>query len=395
MREARQVKYIIAIGDGMADLAQPSLRDETPLSFAHTPCLDRLARRGRVGSTCLIPPGCAPGSLPAQLTLLGCPPAVCGCGRAALEALAHGPLADGESAVRCNLVALSDGRLLAHDGGGLTADEADALFSALRDTLTDETHRFLPGAGYRGLLVRRGAPMPVGISPDALLGQPLAGALPEDDDLVRLFYAGQAVLTDHPVNQARAARGQHPANGIWFWGGGAAPVLPDFEAQTGLCGAVVTGVPLLRGIARGMGLTVLPVDGADGSLHTNWEGKAFATFDALTRGGFDFALVHAEAPDEAGHAGSLPEKVAAIEYFSERLLDRLTGWLDEAGTDYRLLVLADHPTPVSLRVHTAGPVPWLLYDRTRERTAGEPYREDNAGPRVPGAQMLTLLLGEE
>ena len=214
MREARQVKYIIAIGDGMADLAQPSLRDETPLSFAHTPCLDRLARRGRVGSTCLIPPGCAPGSLPAQLTLLGCPPAVCGCGRAALEALAHGPLADGESAVRCNLVALSDGRLLAHDGGGLTADEADALFSALRDTLTDETHRFLPGAGYRGLLVRRGAPMPVGISPDALLGQPLAGALPEDDDLVRLFYAGQTVLTDHPVNQARAARGQHPANGI-------------------------------------------------------------------------------------------------------------------------------------------------------------------------------------
>lgn len=391
------MKYILAVGDGMADEPQAALGGQTPLGYAQTGCLDRLSRAGMVGRTCLIPPGCLPGSLPAQLTLLGCPPSACQAGRAALEAQAQGTLALGEHALRCNLIAVEHGCIAAHDGGGVTAEEAGALFAALFEALSDAAHRFLPGMGYRALLVRRGPQTPGAPSPETLLGVPAAAVLPEDADLRRLYEAGCAVLAEHPVNRARAARGQRPANAVWFWGGGMRPDLPDFTALTGLHGGVAAGVPLPKGIARGMGMTLLPVDQADGSLHTNWEGKAFAAYDGLTRGGLDFVFVHAEAPDEAGHAGSLPEKVAAIEYFSERLIAPLTQWLDADGEAYRLLVLPDHPTPVGLRVHTAGEVPWLLYDSRAPRADGGAYHEAAAarGTFVPGAQMLRLLCGKE
>lgn len=390
------MKYLIVIGDGMADTPQAALCARTPLAYAETPCLDRLAAGGQCGQTCLIPPGCAPGSLPALLTLLGCPPEACACGRAALEALAQGPLAPDASAVRCNLVHLENGLLAAHDGGGVTEEQAEALFDGLRTVFTDDRHTLLSGAGYRGLLVRRGFAGVGAAAPETLIGQRAETFLPQDDpDLVRLFQQAQACLQTHPVNRARAACGQPEVNGVWFWGGGPTPSLPDFRQQTGLRAGVVTGVPLLRGIARGMGMELLPVRGADGTLHTNWEGKAFAAYDGLTRGGLDLVLVHAEAPDEAGHAGDVPEKVAAVEYLSERLLARLTGWLDEDGIAYRLLVLADHPTPVALRRHTADPVPWLLYDSTARRTGGGRYEEGAVGPEIAGGELLARLIQEE
>lgn len=385
------MKYIIALADGGADLPLPGLG--TPLAYAHTPCLDRLSRRAQLGRTCLIPPGCAPGSQPALLTLLGAPPSACRGGRAALEALACGADLSGWTALRCNFITLDGGRLVTHDGGGLTDDEAGVLVDALQQALGDDSHRFLPGSSYRALLLRCGEPHPGGPSPDLLLGHDLSRCLPSDPDLCRLLGAAHDILRAHPLNLSRVQRGLPPANGVWFWGGGPTPALPDFTARTGLRGAAVGGVPLVRGIARGMGLRWLTVPGADGTLHTNWEGKAFAAFDALTRDGLDFVFLHAEAPDEAGHAGSLPEKLAAIEYFDQRLLAPLTGWLDESGAAYRLLVLPDHPTPISLRSHTDGPVPWLLYD-SRTTYPGGIFDETHAAgyPETPGDRMLTLLL---
>lgn len=385
------MKYVIAVADGCADLPAPPAG--TPLSYAHTPCLDRLAARSLLGQTCLIPPGCDPGSQAALLTLLGAPAACCRGGRAALEALAQDADLTGRAVLRCNLVSLADGRLAAHDGGGLTQEEADCLLGALRRALDDADHAFLPAMGYRALLVRRGPAHPGAPAPDTLLGQEILPHLPADDDLRRLFFAAREILEAHPVNTARRAGGRLPANGVWFWGGGALPDLPDFTARTGLRGGATGGVPLVQGIARGLGLAWLNVARADGTLHTNWEGKAFAAFDALVRGGLDFMFVHAEAPDEAGHAGSLPEKVAAIEYFDQRLLAPLTGWLDETAVDYRLLVLPDHPTPLALRSHTAGPVPWLLYD-SRTALPGGIYDEAHTAhaPYIPGGAMLDLLL---
>lgn len=385
------LKYIIALADGCADL--PAICGMTPLGYANTPCLARLSARAVIGRTCLIPSGCVPGSQSALLTLLGAPRSACSGGRAAIEAMACGIDLDGCTALRCNFVSLDGDRLVAHDGGGLTDEEAAQLIDALEDALGDSSHRFVPGSGYRAFLLRRGLEHPGGCSPDGLLGCDLRTCQPEDDDLERLYHAAREVLDVHPVNLERKAQGKLPANAVWFWGGGPTPVLPDFTTCTGLRGAATGGVPLVRGIARGMGLEWLNVPHADGTLHTNWEGKAFAAFDALTRQGMDFVFVHTEAPDEAGHAGSLPEKVASIEYFDRRLLTPLTGWLDENAVDYRLLVLPDHPTPISLRTHTADPVPFLLYD-SRTPAAGGIFDEMHTSdlPLTPGEEMLDVLL---
>lgn len=385
------MKYIIALADGCADL--PAVCGTTPLAYAHTPCIERLSACAVIGRTCLIPPGCTPGSQTALLTLLGAPRSACSSGRAAIEAMACGIALDGRTALRCNFVSMDGDRLVAHDGGGLTDKEAEQLIDALEDRLGDETHRFLPGSGYRAFLLRRGMEHPGGRSPDGLLGCDLRTCQPQDEDLARLYRAAREILDAHPVNLTRQAQGKLPANAVWFWGGGPTPVLPDFTAQTGLRGAATGGVPLVRGIARGMGLEWQSVPRADGTLYTNWEGKAFAAFDALTRQGMDFVFVHTEAPDEAGHAGSLTEKVAAIEYFDRRLLTPLTGWLDESGIEYRLLVLPDHPTPISLRTHTADPVPWMLYD-SRTRAAGGIFDEIHTSdlPLTPGETLLDVLL---
>lgn len=387
------MKYLIAIADGCAD--QPILCGQTPLQYAYTPCLNRLAAHGQVGRANFIPAGCPAGSQTALLTLLGAPASACHGGRAALEAHALGiPLDADTSALRCNLVTLDGDRLVAHDGSGVTQAESDALLLTLQQELGDARHTFHAGRTYRTLLLRRGFDHPGGAAPDILLGTSLRQHLPNDADLQRLFFAARDILTAHPVNQARRSQGLPPVNGVWFWGGGRLPNLPNFTTLTGLSGGAVGGVALIQGIARTTGLHWLEVPGANGSLSTNWEGKAFAAFDALTHGGLDFVLLHAEAPDEAGHSGNLPHKVASIEYFDQRLLAPLTGWLDESKTDYRLLVLSDHPTPLTLRRHTADPVPWLLYDSRCTAQTNCCYDESHvaACPVLPGAQLLNLLL---
>lgn len=384
------MKYLIAIADGCADLPADQLG--TPLHYASTPCLDTLASNALLGQTCLIPPDCTPGSLPALLTLMGAPEEACHSSRAALEALALGANLTDVTAFRCNLISIQEGCIAAHDGDGVTQDEADQLMQTLSATLNDATHTFLGGVTYRALLIRKGAAHTADTpAPDTLIGQPADQYLPEDADLCRLLHAARQMLTDHPVNLARQKQGKLPINAIWFWGGGTLTKLSSFSQQTGLSGGVVGGVPLVHGIAQAMGLSVLSVPHADGTLYTNWEGKAFAAFDALRK--LDFVLIHAEAPDEAGHTGSFAQKTAAIEYFDQRLLAPLTGWLAQAHIDYRLLILPDHPTPVSLRHHTRDPVPFLLYD-SQKAQAGGIFDESHTEtlPMIPGEALLDLLL---
>lgn len=385
------MKYIIVIADGCADLPLPHLG--TPLDYAKTSCLTALASKAQLGQTCLIPPNCVPGSLPALLTLLGAPEEACHSSRAALEALALGANLDADTtAFRCNLISIQKGCIAAHDGDGLTQAEADQLIEALAAALDDTCHTFVRGVTYRALLLRKDDSPTFGSpSPETLLGQPAHLYLPEDADLRRLFEVAQRILASHPVNLERQACGKLPANAIWFWGGGTLPRLPSFYEQTGLCGGVVGGVPLVRGIGQAMGLSVISVPHANGTLHTNWEGKAFAALNALEQ--MDFVLIHAEAPDEAGHIGSFSQKVAAIEYFDQRLLAPLTERLHETQTDFRILILPDHPTPISLRHHTADPVPFVLYDSRIPQPGGIFDEQHTQGlPVTPGTALLNLLL---
>lgn len=381
------MKYIIAVADGCADLPTSPLG--TPLHYAHTPCLDALASKAQLGRTCLIPSGYASGTLPALLTLLGAPKETCSSSRAALEALGLGARLAQCAAFRCNLISLQEGRITAHDGGGMSQHEADELIASLSVSLGDAAHTFISGITYRAFLLRQGAAGVDSPPPDTLLGQSAEAHLPNDTDLRRLFYAAHEILSAHPINTARQANGKLPINAIWFWGGGTLPSLPTFYDRTGIQGSAVGGVPLVHGIAKAMGLFVVPVPHANGTLHTNWEGKAFAALDALEQ--TDFVFVHAEAPDEAGHTGSFRDKVTAIEYFDQRLLTPLVEGLAARYPDYRILILSDHPTPVSLRRHTIDPVPWMLYDSRKAYTGGI-FEENETLPLIAGTQLLDLLL---
>lgn len=381
------MKYLIAVADGAADL--PLCPQGTPLHYAHTPCMDTLSARSRLGRTCLIPSGCAAGTLPALLTLLGAPKEACGSSRAALEAFGLSASLTDHAAFRCNLISMRDGCIFAHDGGGMSQYEADTLTASLSDALGDDAHRFISGTTYRSFLLRKGAACIDSPAPDTLLGQPAEAHLPSDTDLRRLFYAAQKVLSTHPINTKRCADGKPPINAIWFWGGGTLPNLPAFPARTGMQGSAVGGVPLVHGIAKAMGLSVVSVPHADGTLYTNWEGKAYAALDALEQS--DFVLVHAEAPDEAGHSGSFRDKVTAIEYFDQRLLAPLMEGLAARYPEHRILILPDHPTPVSLRCHTTAPVPWMLYD-SRTHQAGSAFEENEMLPLFDGTRLLDLLL---
>lgn len=381
------MKYIIAVADGCADLPTSPLG--TPLHYAHTPCLDALASKAQLGRTCLVPSGYAPGTLPALLTLLGAPKEACGSSRAALEALGMGATLAQCAAFRCNLISLQDGYIVAHDGGGMSQHEADELVLGLSAALGDATHTFLSGITYRAFLLRQGTVCVDSPAPDTLLGQSAEAHLPSDTDLRRLFYAAQEILSAHPINIERQANGKLPINAIWFWGGGTLPILASFSDRTGMQGSAVGGVPLVYGIAKAMGLSVVSVPHTNGTLHTNWEGKAFAVLDALEQ--TDFVFVHAEAPDEAGHTGSFRDKVTAIEYFDQRLLAPLAQGLAARYPEHRILILPDHPTPVSLRCHTTDPVPWMLYD-SRKAYMGGIFEENQTLPVIAGTQLLDLLL---
>lgn len=379
------MKYIVVLGDGMADEPIPALGGRTPLDAAVTPVLDELAGKGNLGTVQNVPAGMAPGSDVANLSVLGYDPAANYSGRSPLEALSVGvQMEDDDVIFRSNIVTLTEPEpyaqktILDHSSGEISTADADILMDAIRAEFNSDTFRFYTGTSYRHILVWKHGRVSALEPPHDHLGKVIGDYLPQEKVLRDMMERSFDILNNHPLNLARAAAGKHKANSLWFWGAGTKPKVQNFKEKTGLTGAMISAVDLLKGIAVGAGMKVYNVPGATGSIDTNWEGKAQAAIDALLKDGCDYAYIHVEAPDEMGHQGRVEDKVKSIEYLDSRLIARVKQAMEAAGEDYRMLILPDHPTPLRIRTHTSNPVPYLLYDSTHEQKKRERFTEESA-----------------
>ncbi len=380
------MKYVVILGDGMADLPIEVLGNKTPLEYADTPAMDALAAVGEIGMVHTIPDGMKPGSDTANLSVLGYDPKKYYSGRSPLEALSIGvDMKTTDVAMRCNIVTLSEDeeyyeerRIIDHSADEISTEEAAQLLMAVRRELETETYKFYVGTSYRHLLIWDHGQVQELVQPHDVLGQTIGQYLPKDEHLREMMKKSYDILVNHPVNMERKRKGLRPANSCWFWGAGTRPALSSFEEKNHLRGAMVSAVDLLKGIAVGASMKVIQVEGANGGLNTNYEGKAKAAVDVLTKEGYDFVYVHVEAPDEMGHQGSVEKKVQAIEYLDARVIAPVRKGLEEAGEDFRMLILPDHPTPIALRTHTGDDVPYLLYDSQRREKHDWKYNEREA-----------------
>lgn len=381
----KRKKYVVVLGDGMADEPIESLLGKMPLEFAKTPVLDRLSALSEIGMVHTIPEGMKPGSDTANLSVLGYDPKKYYSGRSPLEALSICvPMKDTDVALRCNIVTVSDGDepfeekvIIDHSSGEISTEDCSVLLEAVKKELENETYQFYAGTSYRHCLIWDHGSVIELTQPHDVLGQVIGQYLPTDAKLLAMMKRSYEILADHPINIERKKQGFNPANCCWFWGAGTKPSLSSFAEKNGLKGMMVSAVDLLKGIAVGAGMGVAYVEGANGGLHTNYEGKVQAALEAL-RDGYDFVYIHVEAPDEMGHQGSVEKKVQAIEYLDQRVIGPLTKTLEEEGTDYRLLVMPDHPTPIRVRTHTAESVPYLLYDSASPKKESWHYNEKEA-----------------
>lgn len=367
------MKYVVILGDGMADEPIAELGGKTPLAYADTPMMDELAKYGEIGLAATIPAGMKPGSDTANLAVLGYDPKRYYTGRSPLEALSIGVnMADTDIAIRCNIVTVSDDALpyeektmVDHSSSEISTEDAAILLEACRKQLEWEGDHFFVGTSYRHLLIWNCGKVVDLTPPHDILERRIGEYLPSDEKLLAMQKRSYEILNEHPLNVERARKGLNKANSLWFWGAGTKPGLSSFTEKTGRKGAMISAVDLLKGIAVGAGMHNIDVEGANGGLHTNYEGKAGAAVRALTEEGYDFVYVHLEAPDEMGHQGSLERKLRAIEYLDERVIRIVKEGLDRAGEDYRMLIMPDHPTPISKRTHTSDPIPYLIYDSTK------------------------------
>lgn len=380
------MKYIIVLGDGMADLPLESLDGKTPLEYAATETMDMLSSLSEIGLVHTIPDGMKPGSDTANLSVLGYDPAKYYSGRSPLEALSIGvPMEETDIALRMNLVTVSqedspleERTMIDHSSGEISTEDAALLVEALRVELETEKFHLYTGTSYRHCLIWSEGKVVELTAPHDIPGRKVGEYLPEEEALREMTEKSLRILADHPINLGRIEQGLNPANCCWFWGAGTKPSLDSFEEKTGKRGIMISAVDLLKGIAVGAGMEVASVEGANGGLHTNYRGKVDAAVKALTVDGLDFAYLHIEAPDEMGHQGSVEKKVKAIEYLDELVILPLLEAMQESGEPFRLLILPDHPTPVSIRTHTSDSVPYLLYDSTAAQKHEWKYNEAEA-----------------
>lgn len=393
------MKYIVVLGDGMADEPLEELGGRTPLAYADTPNMDRLSRLSEIGMVHTIPEGMKPGSDTANLSVMGYDPEVYYSGRSPLEALSIGvPMRDRDIAIRCNIVTLSEEAvpfeertMIDHSSSEISTEDCAVLLKAVAEELGNQCYQFYVGTSYRHCLIwREGKPVEL-TPPHDILGRTISSYLPEDAALLEMMKRSYDILVNHPINIERKKKGLNPANCCWFWGAGTKPMLSSFEEKTGKRGMMVSAVDLLKGIAVGAGMGVALVEGANGGLDTNYEGKVEAAVKAVTQDGYDFAYIHVEAPDEMGHQGSIERKVKAIEYLDTRVIGPVVEKLQAAGEDFRLLVLPDHPTPICVRTHTSDDVPYLLYDSTEPERHEWAYNEEEgrkSGRRIAQGHLL-------
>lgn len=400
------MKYIIFLGDGMADFPVPELDNRTPLQAAHKPAMDRLAREGRCGTLVTVEDDMPPGSEVANLTVLGFDPKLVYQGRGVIEAASMGvELKDTDIGMRCNLICIENGRIRNHSAGHIPTEDASELVLYLDRELAEPGVKLYPGISYRHLLVLdRGSPdfrcAPphdhIGEAVEGLMVEPLTDdARPTAELLNRLIYRSWELLPGHPVNRKRVAAGKDAANSIWVWSQGHKPKMATFRESYGITGAVISAVDLIKGIGVYAGLDVIEVEGATGLIDTNFEGKADACLAALAD--HDFVFVHVEAADEAGHARDVRQKVQAIEFLDSRLIERVMRGLEERGIEAAVGLLPDHATPVGRGNHVHGAVPVVLHGPCFERDSVQKYDEEAAKAGVLGElhgdQFLRLLLG--
>lgn len=379
------MKYIVILGDGMAGEPMEALGGKTTLEAAVTPNMDSLAAMGEIGLAKMVPQGMKPGSDVANLAVLGYDPQRCYSGRSPLEALSVGVAMEPTDIIfRCNLVTLSEEEpyerktIIDHSSGEISSEDADVLMDAVREAFNNDQFRFFSGTSYRHITVWKNGRVLDFEQPHDHLGQVIGDFLPKEEAFREMMEKSFDILNNHPLNVQRAAEGKNKANSLWFWGAGTKPSLENFREKTGLRGAMISAVDLLKGIAVGAGMDVVNVEGATGSLHTNYEGKAAAAVKAVLADGCDFVYVHVEAPDEMGHQGSMTDKVQAIEYLDSRVVGPVKAAMDASGEAYRLLILPDHPTPIRIRTHSSEPVPYILYDSSVQRRSSLRYTEKDA-----------------
>lgn len=379
------MKYIVVLGDGMADEPIGELGGRTPLQAARTPVMDTMAKVSEQGIAYTVPKNLPAGSDVANLAMLGYDPQKYYSGRSPLEALSIGvDMKDTDIALRCNIVTLSEDEtyeektIIDHSSGEITTEEARVLIDAVKKELETDEFQYYPGVSYRHLTIWDHGETVELTPPHDILGKRIGEYLPEETKLREMMEKSFDILDRHPINEKRREMGLNPANSIWFWGAGTRPALDDFEEKTGKKGAMVSAVDLLKGIAVGTHMLNLDVEGATGGLDTNYKGKAMAAVDSLTKDGADVVYIHVEAPDEMGHQGNVENKVKAIEFLDDQVIRVVAEELKKRGEDFRMLIGPDHPTPISIRTHSKDPIPFMIYDSTKEMKGQKEYSEEAA-----------------
>lgn len=425
------MKYIVVLGDGMADQPIEKLGNKTPLEAANIQMMDMLASKGEIGLAYTIPEGMKPGSDTANLAVLGYDPKVYYSGRSPLEALSIGvPMKDGDISFRVNVVTISEEEfseedfgkrtIIDHSSGEITTAESEVLLHAVLDELKAknlyQNLSFYPGTGYRHCCIwEKGKVFELSIPHDNL-DKTIGELLPEEliketgedkdveikkmaKDFTDIMKISYEILNHHPINEKRRKEGKNVANCFWFWGAGTKPNLMPFVQKTNKKGAMISAVDLLKGIGKGANMEIAEVEGATGTLNTNYEAKADKAISLLIEDDFDFVYVHVEASDEMSHQGSVERKIKSIEYLDKRLIKKIYDELRERKIDFRMLVMPDHPTPIALRTHTSDPVPYIIYDSTDEKNNDWKYSEKEAARSniivKPGYRIIEKLLEEK
>ncbi len=382
------MKYIVILGDGMADYPVDAFDGKTILEVANKPTIDYMSQHGELGMVKTVQPGMKPGSDVANLSVMGFDTKKCYSGRSPLEAASIGiAMKDDDVIFRTNLVMLSDEEnyedktMLDYSSGEITTEESTELMKAIAEELDTDLIKFYPGISYRHICVWNKGSMNVELTPPHdISDRKIADYLPKGDGsekLLEMMKASEKILKNHPINKARIAAGKNPATSIWPWGEGTKPQLENFEEKYGVKGSMISAVDLLKGIAKCAGMNSIDVEGATGNCETNWDGKAQAALEAIT-GDYDFVYVHMEAPDEMGHQGKPDKKKLAVETIDEKVVKFLKEELEKRGIDYKMMILPDHPTPIATKTHASDPVPYVIYDSTKtDGGSGKVYTEKN------------------
>ncbi len=396
------MKYIVVLMDGAADTPVPALGGKTPLEAAKKPHIDALAAKGELGMVTTVPDNLPPGSDVANLSVFGYDPQKYYTGRSPLEAASIGvPLVLTDTTFRANLVTLSDDPAYAektmvdYSSDEITTEEAHQLIDAVNQALKTDEYEFFGGISYRHLMVWHNKENAFSLTPPHDISDRVVGEyLPKDATILNLMKKSYEILKDHPVNQARMAKGLHPANSLWIWGNGTKPNLDTYQARFGIKGAVISAVDLIKGIGQCAELDVIEVPGATGTVHTNFDGKAEAAITAL-KNGADFVYVHLEGADEAGHRGEIDNKIKSIECIDSKIVAPLLSYLEESGEDYHILVMPDHPTPLAIKTHTSDPIPYILFRSEENAPAKERVYTETAAKETGIYQPLGHLLMEK